>query len=1461
DWSAGDVELLTEARPWERVEGVPRRAGVSSFGISGTNAHVIIEEAPREESVEASVEVGQWPSGVPVPWVVSGSTPEALRAQAARLHAFTTAHPDLGLADVAHAALTTRTSHTRRAVVLADGRDAFLNGLASLADGATAPDVLTGRAGTGRFAFLFTGQGSQRAGMGRELVAQYPVFAQALDAVCDQFTGRLERPLRDVILGDQGGDQGGDQDLLNQTAYTQAALFAVEVALFRLVESFGLRPDFLAGHSVGEIAAAHVSGVLTLEDAATLVAARGRLMQALPTGGVMLAVRAAEADVLPLLTGRESRVGIAAVNGPRSVVISGSEAAVDDIAAKLADRGIAAKRLTVSHAFHSPLMDPMLDEFRQVVRQIEFAEPRIAVVSNLTGRIAGAGELSDPEYWVRHVRRPVRFADGIRALEAAGVSTFVELGPDGVLSAMAESTLENPEAALLVPALRKDRPEIRTLLAAVAAAYVRGQELDAPALLAGAGTRRVNLPTYAFQRERYWLDSAPVLGDVSALGLDPTAHPMLSAAVELPESDGVVLTGRLSLDTQPWLADHVVAGTVLLPGTAFVEMAIRAGDQTGSGSLDELTLTAPLALPERGGVQVQVSVGAPGDTGARPVQVYSRPDGESTDGGAEAKWTVHATGTLLPEQPAFDLPFDPTDWPPKGAERLPVEGVYADLAAQGYGYGPVFQGLRAAWKRGDEVFAEVALPEEAHADGAAFGLHPALLDAALHATLIGDADSTDDSAGPRLPFSWNGVTLYSTGAAALRVRVHAFGPESITVDVADETGSPVASVRSLVARAVPAEQLRAGQDAATGSLYLLNWTEAATPAPTPNVRWAVLGGEGSAAATALGAGTPVHADLAALLAERAVPDVVVLDERTAVSTEGPAGLADAAKSAARRTLTVFRDWIAEDRLAGSRLVVLTEGAVAASDGDAVPGLDRAPLWGLVRSAQAEYPERFALVDTDGTDDSYRALPAAVALAEPEVAVRGGSLLTPRLVRAPQPTAEGGAPGSGWDPEGTVLITGGTGALGSVVARHLVSEHGVQHLLLVSRRGESAPGVDELCAALGDSGAKSVTVAACDVTDRAALVTLLKGIPEEHPLTGVLHTAGVLDDATLASLTPERLDGVLRPKVDAAVNLHELTAGRPLSAFVLFSSLAGTMGSAGQGNYAAANSFLDSLAQRRRAAGLPGVSLAWGLWESSDGMGDALAAVDQQRMARSGISALTVADGLELFDAALRSERATLLPVRLDTAPIRAHAAVDGVPPLLRDLVRPPARRGRRAGAAAETGRGSEALSEQLAGVSTEEQLRLLVALVRTHVAGVLGHAGPDAIDADRGFSELGFDSLAAVELRNRLGSACGLRLPSTLIYDHPTSTAMAAHLHGVLVVEEKAPSLEDELARLESILGSAVPVGGEHARIAARLRALTSRWVESSGPAPDAEAGAASLDSASADEIFGILDEELGLSD
>ncbi|MFK0296504.1 type I polyketide synthase, partial [Streptomyces sp. NPDC090442] len=1354
DWTQGAVRLLTDTTDWPAT-GAPRRAAVSSFGISGTNAHTILEQAPEPQAEDPDDAPETAPAAVAgvVPVLLSGRTPDALRGQAAALRVALTTHPHSALVDLGHSLATTRAGLEHRAVLLTTDPSELADGLTALADAdapATAPAWIAGTTHPEtRIAVLLTGQGAQRLGTGRELATRFPAFAAALDAALDAFAPHLDRPLREVLWGT-------DAALLDRTEYAQPALFAVEVALYRLVESLGVRPDHLAGHSVGEIAAAHLAGVLSLADAATLVAARGRLMQALPEGGAMIAVQAPEATVAPLLAGHEDRVSLAAVNGPSAVVLSGDEATVTALAERLAADGHKTSRLRVSHAFHSPLMAPMLEAFRAVVAGLTLHPPLLPVVSNLTGKPATVAQLTSPDYWVDHVRHAVRFADAIDWLTEHGTTAFLELGPDGVLTAMARTCLDATDAdAVTLPALRADRPEERTLATALAGLHVHGAPVDWSAYFAGTDARRTDLPTYAFQRRRYW-PKAPQgsAADLRSAGLGAAHHPLLSAAVSLADAGGALLTGRLSRHTHPWLADHTVRGTTLLPGTAFLELAVRAGDEVGCDRVEELTLAAPLLLPEQGGVQVQLWIGSPDAAGRRALTLHARPDT-----GDDTSWTAHATGVLASTDPtpgtAPGAVLDATAWPPAGAEPLSLDDHYDRLADAGFAYGPLFQGLRAAWRHADGVYAEVALPEAGRSDAEAFGIHPALLDAVLHAAPL---TALGERGRGGLPFSWEGVTLHATGATTLRVRLTPVADDALALTVVDGTGEPVLSVDSLVLRSMDSHRLDTAAALARDALFRLDWIPV-HPAATDAGTMALVGTDAFGLATHPALRDAVrHPDLAALAAaDGPVPSTVLLplagsDER---GSDGSADVPATVHELTRRALALVQARLEQPAFADARFVFVTRGATSGAD------VAAAAVWGLVRSAQSENPGCFALLDLDPDTDPAVLPPTALTSDEPQLAVRGDALRAARLVRR---TPEGDrAAGVTFAGAGSVLITGGTGGLGAVVARHVVAEHGVRDVLLVSRRGERAEGAAELVAELVAAGARA-RVVACDVTDRSAVAELVAA----HAVSSVIHAAGVLDDGMVGALTPERLAAVLRPKVDAAWHLHEATRGLDLDAFVVFSSVAGVFGSPGQANYAAGNAFLDALMVRRQAEGLPALSLAWGPWEQTGGMTGTLTDAEADRFTRSGVPPLSVPQGLALFDAALTGADATCVPVRLDLPALRARGEI---PPLLRSLIRARARRAAVAGSATAGN-----LAQRLGRLDQDGRDELVLDLVRGQVALVLGHATGGDVDAGRAFRDLGFDSLTAVELRNRLNTVTGLRLPATLVFDYPTVRHLATYV-------------------------------------------------------------------------------------
>ncbi|WP_394829189.1 type I polyketide synthase [Pendulispora albinea] len=1406
-WDALPIKVAAESMEWPRSTA-PRLAGVSSFGISGTNVHVVLEEAPSADAghaKEAEARAGQ-PAGAPIvpvlPFLLSAKSEVALRAQAERLRDHLEANPELEPADVAFSLATARSHFDHRAAIAARDRTELASALEGIVRGRSFAGVAVGAGLTkGKLAVLFTGQGSQRAAMGRALYETFPVFRDTFDVVCALLERELDlgpptrtlragRPLRDVLLADEGSE---DVSRLDPTAFAQSGLFALEVALFRLVEGWDLEVDFLLGHSIGELSAAHVAGVLSLEDACKLVGARARLMQALPLRGAMLTVQASEDEVRGVLSRSNGKANIAAVNASESTVVSGDSDAVLDVEKHFAALGRKTSRLRVSHAFHSHHMDGMLEGFGHVARSLTYERPRIPVVSNVTGKLADGDELCSPEYWVEHVRRTVRFRDGLETLHAVGARNFLELGPSGVLSALAREALpDDGQPLAFVAALRKGRSDCDALIEALGTLHVRGRNLDWRAFFAPAKPRRVKLPTYAFQRQRFALGAPePRRADAASMGLSSAEHPLLGASLALADSDAFVFTHRLSLSEHPWLADHRIFGDVVFPATAFVELATVAAHRVGFERVEELTLEAPLVLPEHpanAAVLVQLLVSAPDETGRRTLVLHGRPASSEEDA-----WIRHASGRLAPST-ASSFDFDLRDWPPPGADAVALDDFYERLADAGVTYGADFQGLRAVYRHGDELLAEAELTEPLARAAEPFSLHPALLDAALHALIADQADGAE----PFLPFSWADLSVRARGASRLRVRFRRSGDAgSFSLDIADSAGEPLAHVEALSMRPVAREQFRrASSRSPRDGLMRLEWTQAIDWSSSPIVsseRWALLEGEHGGCSALLPAGLQFdrYRDLASLegaLAQGAPrPDAVVVPF---VSFAPPADIVSTAHRATAEALALLQAWLADEQLTSTRLIVLTRGALSVSrpagaEDDAPAGEDvvdlvHAPLWGLVRSAQSENPEAsIVLLDIDTTDASRLALPLVLDAAENQLALRDGRWFAPRLTRVPPRSPSPAA--APLDPEGTVLITGGTGTLGGRLARHLVEGHGVKHLVLASRQGPGAPGAGALVQHLEAAGAR-VTIAACDVADRDALRALLASIPDAHRLTAVVHAAGVVADGLLGSLSPEQLHPVLRVKLDAALHLHELTRDLDLSAFVLFSSFSGVLGSPGQANYAAANVFLDALAQHRKARGLPALSLDWGAWAERSGLTAHLTDADRQRMVRSGLHPLASEEGLALFDAARAQPDAALVAARFDAAVLGKQLSRDGtVPPLFRGLLRSHAPRKRAALPAA-----ASSLEQRLRTLAPEDRDRALLDLVRTEVAAVLGMTSPGALEPHRTLQELGLDSLMALETRNRLSAVTGLRLHATLLFDYPTPADIARFLVTLLERDAKA---------------------------------------------------------------------------
>ncbi|MGW0811320.1 SDR family NAD(P)-dependent oxidoreductase [Nonomuraea sp. NPDC002799] len=1323
DWSAGQVALLGDAREWPR-HGRPRRAAVSSFGISGTNAHVILEQAPAAAPGKPRAGAA---SG-PLAWVVSGHNEQALRAQAAQVVAFAEARPELPAADLGLSLATSRAALSLRAAVVAEDRADLCAGLRALSAGEPDPRLLTGSATKGKPVFVFPGQGSQWTGMAVELLDSSPVFREEFLRCAEALSAHVGWSLVDVLRGTEGAPGFDRVDVVQPT------LFSIMVSLAALWRSYGLEPAAVVGHSQGEIAAAYVAGALGLADAVRVVALRSIAITKLAGQGGMASVPLPAEEVERRLGAVRDRAWIAAVNGPSSTVISGEPDALDTVVGACQAEDVPAKLIPVDYASHTPHVERLRDQILRDLAPIRPVQAGVPFFSTVTGDWLDTTEM-DADYWYRNLRHQVRFEEATKALTGQGYTLFVESSPHPVLTVAIEQTAERHGAGgVAVPTLRRDRGDLRQFVTAVAEAHTKGAVIDWAGVFGTHGAELVPLPGYAFQRQRYWAETHQST-DLGAAGLSAVEHPLLSASVQLADADGLVLTGRIAPHTHPWLADHAVSGTVLLPGTAFVELALQAGQQCGHPVLSDLTLEAPMLLPGEENLRIQLAVEAADDVGRCRFTVHSRGDDE-------APWIHHATGFLSrtgPEATADDA------WPPpSGARAVDLTGSYARLAEAGYEYGPAFQGLRALWQHGDDLYAEVDLREEVSATG--FGLHPAVLDAVLHSLPV--SAGGQEGEGIRLPFAWSGFHLHAGGATALRARITRTGADDYRVVAVDLAGDLVATAEALTVRTVTPGQFGGIRPALRDTLFRVDWAEVPASAAEPS-------GEVELRHVAETAGGDVPASV---------------------------------RHALHEVLRQVREWIAEDR--EGRLVLVTRGAVAVQETitnptnretvtdlanhetvtdlanretvtnpttrETVTDLANAAVWGLVRSAQNEHPGRFVLLDLDGDGE----VPAALPDGEPQLAVREGRFLAPRLVPVTGPPPERRP----LDPAGTVLITGGTGTLGGLIARHLVTAHGARHLLLVSRRGRDAEGAAELEQELTALGA-NVTIAACDVSVSRHLAALLAGVPAAHPLSAVVHAAGVLDDALITELTPERLDTVLRPKVDAAWNLHEQTQHLDLQAFVLFSSAAATLGAPGQGNYAAANSFLDALAHVR-----PATSMAWGLWEETSAMTGRLDQAGRDRIRRTGVVPLPTADALTSFDVALSAGHPHIVPARIDRRALRAMAESSALPPLLRGLVR---------GTTLRTARNAagEGWAARIMALPEHERQGAVLDLVRLYAASVLGYAGPGEVHANQPFKDLGFDSLTAVQLRNQLAAATGLTLPATLVFDHPTPTALATHLH------------------------------------------------------------------------------------
>ncbi|MXM65410.1 SDR family NAD(P)-dependent oxidoreductase [Streptomyces sp. HUCO-GS316] len=1484
DWAHSGLRLLTDAEAWPRGGERTRRAGVSAFGISGTNAHVVLEEAPRDLTEPAVQDLP-----VPSLFPVSARTLPALQGQAERLHRAFEARPEVPSAAVAATLAHHRTHFEHRAVVQAADREELLAALRGLAEDRPDPDLTVGpqqALPAGKMAFVFPGQGSQWTGMARDLLDRDPVFADELDR-CDAALRPFTTWSATAVLR---GDTGAPS--LDRVDVVQPVLFAVMVSLAAVWRARGIRPDAVVGHSQGEVAAACVAGALSLNDAAAVVALRSQALTGLSGTGTMAVIALPHPEVEAHLAEHGGRVGVAAVNSGRSTVVAGEVTAVDALLADLEARQVFVRRLDVDYASHSAQVEPVRARILDELDGVSTFPTSVGWYSTVTGEpVTGALEA---DYWYSNLREPVRFAPTVERMAADGYRYFVELSPHpSLLTALRTVSDDSGRDLVAVGSLRRDENGPACLDRAAAELHVHGRSLDWRRLVADTGI--VDLPTYAWDQQRHWIEPESAAG---APGLfDRAAHPLLGVQLRSADETRWTFRNEWSPATADWLPDHTVFGRTVVSGTTVMELcraALTVARPAAPGDVTDLLLLAPLTLPSSGTVEVSVEVSAAGPV--PEITVHSRPRGR--DG---AGWTLHATASAAASAPGTG--GQPPVWPPT-AEQAWSEETYERLTGLGLGYGPAFRGVRQAALTGDrELLARLTLPRSARDTTDPYPVHPALLDAALHVAAAFDAADRR----VLLPVAFGRCVLPPGGATDLIAFVRQTGGSGtdLTLDVLlwDTDGLPAGRLEGVRLRAVDPADLSGGSENAR-HLYEVAWTAVtAETSEGPGTKWTVVGGP-PAREVAEAAG--------AQLVESGA-DIVVRFWPHPTTDAEPAA---AAQELATTALAELKKLIAlPPDEAPPRIVWVTRGAVAATGTDTVPGLAQSALWGLVRSTRSEHPDLgLSLLDLApdlDAPDAAAALTAALAhTGEPELAVRSGELLAPRLVRArtpdtlripsgdryeltgppedpalrpttPHPLAAGQvrievhavalpspapddeqprtvcagvltesgpgvddlapglrvvaladtAPGSeaiadahrvsvlgdetpftaaagaaslegpqtpevrprifpiaaareamrcrsaSSDPvvldlvgrpclaptDGTVLITGGLGAVGRHIAR-LLAEHGVPRLLLTSRQGAADPRAAETVAELTALGTRA-EVAACDVADEAALAAVLTGVGDELPLRGVVHCAGILADQMVAELTPDRLARVLRPKVDGAAHLHRLTAGLPLDLFLLVSSAAGVVGNAGQANYAAANVYLDQLAHHRRALGLPGISVSFGAWA-----GEGLAAehADLDRMARLGHRALTPDQGRDLVELALRRGTPHQVAWALDLPRLRETAAAgDSATTALWRSLLPAAPSGR------EAGRG---LADRLARLDETERASRVLALVREEASRSLGLRSAESVPADRPLRDLGMDSVTAVDLRNRISTRIGAKLPATLLFDHPTPARLTDHL-------------------------------------------------------------------------------------
>ncbi|MGQ4807006.1 hypothetical protein NKDENANG_00344 [Candidatus Entotheonellaceae bacterium PAL068K] len=1417
DWATSPVQIPTARMPWPHGK---RIAGVSSFGLSGTNVHVIVEEPPVVEPVASHHER---------PWHVltlSAKTEPALMHLAGRYHEVLSEPALTALPDLCYTANVGRSHFAHRLGLTAESVEQMRNRLAAFVAGRRPPGSRQGHVPDYQVdaacAFLFTGQGSQYAGMGYDLYATQPTFRQQLDRCDAILRPYLDTSLIAVLYPERARDASAEDerapatdDLLRQTAYTQPALFALEYALAALWQSWGVVPRAVMGHSVGEYVAACVAGIFSLEEGLRLVAERGRLMQALPQDGEMVAVLAREAQVETAAAPHAQEVSIAAINGPENLVISGRREAVASVVARLQASGVTTRRLVVSHAFHSPLMDPIVADFERLARTVRYAAPRIPLVSNLTGALA-TEEIATPQYWMRHLRAPVRFAVGMQTLHAQGCDLFIEIGPQPTLLGMGRRCLPKDVGAWL-PSLRQGQPDWQVMLESLTALYCHGTPIDWAGVDRDYPRRKVELPTYPFQRQRYWADIAAARPTHAFHGVSAseTWHPLLGCRLRSALKD-LVFESQVSPEAPSYLKHHRVFERVILPVTAYIEMALAAATAvlgTHAVVLEELLLEQPLMLPDDGAKTLQVIL-TPVENRAHTFQIFSLTN-DATEAAA-ADWMRLATGKVCPaagqtEPQAVNLAALQAEYP----VEIPVERHYQQLQQRGLDYGPGFQALSRLWQRDGNVFGHIELPEELAGTSANYRLHPVLLDACSQ--MLGAVRLDDAAADIYLPVKIERITVYQNVGDQLwsQAQLRPVDGEACQTRVADlhlfdASGTVVAQVEGLCLRRAPRRTLlRLLHDDFDDWLYEITWRlqhRDAGPVNTPMAEpgnWLIFAdasGLGSRLAQKLsargepcilvsaGAAYQQHATVrfqidpanpvdfqrlmraacgAGPVAWRGVVHLWGLDESDATCFSvsdlqraqvlGCGSLLHLVQALAQ-TGTTTRVWL------------VTRGAMPVGPANGALSVAQASVWGLGRVVALEHPELWGgmvdLAPESSADDTEQLL-AAIGQTDGEdhIALRHGHRYVARLRQNQAKAAREIPVGK----DSSYLITGGLGALGLQVAQWFAAQ-GARHLVLSGRSGVVHASARDTIRHLEQAGVQVLVVQA-DVSKPEEVSQLLEKIATAlPPLRGIVHAAGVLDDDVLLRQDWDRFKSVMAPKVAGAWNLHTLTQNLRLDMFVCFSSATALSGLPGQGSYAAANTFLDILAHHRRALGLPGLSINWGPWAEA-GMTARLADRGQAYLMAQGVTPIAPEQGVQVFGELLGQDIAQVGVLRINWTMFRQHLPTGAPPALLSDLLHPIQQQDQ--GRLSTTQRRE--FLHQFEKATPEARQEMIVAYIREQVGHSLALPA-DQLDPQQPLNRMGFDSLMAIALRNRMKADLDLDVPiATFIADGSLIT-LAHHM-------------------------------------------------------------------------------------